>query len=76
MSIHCPPGMARQAPSGSSSKPAARSSRYFLQGAGSGSRLSGSRLSVHFIRWWLRLSAHSVISAEGYKAFKTHPCDG
>lgn len=38
--------------------------------------VSGSTLSVYFIRWWLCMSAHSVISLEGYRAFKTQSYDG
>lgn len=66
----------RQKPDGSSWSWQHRGRRYFLQSTDSEKTVSGSMPSVYFIRWWLCMSAHSVISLEGYKAFKTHPHDG
>lgn len=55
----------RQKPSGSSSNWQRGAGDIFLQSTDSGSRVSGSMLSVYFIRWQLCLSAHPTISVEG-----------
>lgn len=66
MSICCPLGMAKTETQWEQFKLAAWGHEdIFCKNTDSGSRESGSMLSAYFIRWWLLLSAHSVINVEG-----------